>query len=107
MRSAMAIAFGDGRQRPSSRSPNAHGVPRAEEEHAHRLALVEDRQDRERREGVLRLRVVTHDLEQRVRRRVLDDERLAAREHLLDLGVLREIDGQIAELLVVADAATT
>ena len=31
-----------------------------------------------------------------------DDERLAAREHLLDLGVLREVDGQVAQLLVVA-----
>ena len=46
--------------------------------------------------------LVADDLEQRVRRGVGDDERLAAREHLLDLGVLREVDGQIAELLVVA-----
>ena len=35
-------------------------------------------------------------------RDVGDDERLAAREHLLDLGVLREIDRQVAQLLVVA-----
>ena len=37
-----------------------------------------------------------------MRRHVGDDERLAAREHLLDLGVLREVDGQVAQLLVVA-----
>jgi len=44
---------------------------------------------------------VARDLEERVRRRVGDDERLAAREDVLDLGVLGEIDGEIAELLVV------
>ena len=32
---------------------------------------------------------------------VLDDEGLTAREHLLDLGILGEVDGEIAELLVV------
>src|SRR5690348_5144968 len=36
-----------------------------------------------------------------MRRSVFDDERRIAREHLLDLGILREIDGQVAELLVV------
>jgi len=37
-----------------------------------------------------------------VSRDVWDDERLATREHLLDLWVVDEIDGQIAQLLVVA-----
>ncbi len=77
------------------------GVPGAQEEDAHRAPLVEDGQDRERAERAL-VALVAHDLEQRVRRDVGDDERLAAREHLLDLGVLREVDGQIAQLLVVA-----
>ncbi len=77
------------------------GVARAQEEDAHRAALVEDGQDRERAERAL-VALVADDLEERVRRHVRDDERLAAREHLLDLGVLGEIDGQIAQTLVVA-----
>ena len=44
----------------------------------------------------------SHDLEKRMGRHVGDDEGLAAREHLLDLGVIREVDRQIAQLLVVA-----
>ncbi len=46
--------------------------------------------------------VVAHQVEERVRRRVLDDERLARGHHLLDLGVLAEVDGQVPQLLVVA-----
>ncbi len=76
-------------------------VPCAQEEDAHGPALVEDRKNRERAEGAL-VALVPHDLQQRVRGHVGDDERLAAREHLLDLRILREVDGQIAQLLVVA-----
>ena len=76
-------------------------VPRPEEEHAHGAPLVEDGQDGERAERAL-VAFVAHDLEERVGGDVGDDEGLAAREHLLDLGVLREIDGQVAQLLVVA-----
>ncbi len=78
-----------------------HGLLRAEEDDAHRAPLVEDRHDRERAVR-LGLCVVAHELEQRVRRRVADDEHLAALEHLLDLGVLRELDRQVPQRLVVA-----
>ncbi len=46
--------------------------------------------------------LVTDNLQKRVSRDVWDDERLSARKHLLDLGVVDEIDGQITQLLVVA-----
>ena len=42
------------------------------------------------------------ELEQRVRRSVSDDEHLATLEHLLDLGVLRQLDREIAQRLVIA-----
>ena len=72
----------------------------AQEEHAHRAPLVDDGEDRERAERQMR-RVVTDDLEDRVGRDVGDDEGLAAAEHLLNLGVLRQHDGEIAQRLVV------
>ncbi len=73
----------------------------AEEEDAERAPLVEDREDRDRREGRRPLPRRAEQLEERMLRGVLDDERLAAREHLLDLGVLLEVDRQVTELLVV------
>ena len=74
---------------------------RAEEEHAHRLTVVEDRQDRERRERGAAARLRPDELHERMRRGVFDDERLPARQDLLDLGILREIDRKVTELLVV------
>ena len=41
------------------------------------------------------------DLEERVDRGIGNDERLSAREHLLDLGVVAEVDREIAQVLVV------
>ncbi len=46
--------------------------------------------------------LVAHDLEQRVGGDVGYEQRLATREHLLDLGIFREVDGQVTQLLVVA-----
>src|SRR6202034_4010825 len=73
---------------------------RAQEEDPHRAPFVEDGEDRERAERA-RVRVVADDLEEGMGRRVGDDERAAAPEHLLDLGVLAEVDRQVAEGLVV------
>ena len=92
---------GDGARARKLVLAEGHGLPAAEEQDAHGLVLEQDRQQRERAERG-RGHVGAHDVEERMRRRVLDDERLARLHDLLDLGVLAELDGQVAELFVVA-----
>ena len=81
--------------------PEDEGVLGAQEEDAHGARFVEDGENRERAESAA-LTLVANELAECVGREIWNDEGLAAGEHLRDLGVVREIDGQVAELLVVA-----
>jgi hypothetical protein len=76
-------------------------VPGAQEEHAHGPPLEDDGQESERAE-TRGGEPLAHDVEQGMRARVADDERLARGHDFADLGVLGELDGQVAQVLVVA-----
>ena len=73
----------------------------AQEEHAHRLLLPHDREQRERAEHAVG-HAAAHALEHRVGRRVADRQRGAGPQHLEDLGVLVEVDAEVLDLLIVA-----
>jgi hypothetical protein len=100
------VAEGDGhgaRDRAAERErpvTERVALPRPEREHAHRATFVEDGQDRDRREGEL-VPLAAKDLEHGVGRRVGDDERGPRRQNLLYFWVFSQIDGEVAELLVV------
>jgi hypothetical protein len=92
---------GDGPVERELAGAEGEHVPRAKEEHAHGPAFEHDGQERERAEA-RGGKPLAHDVKQGMRARVADDERLARRHDFADLGVLGELDGQVAQVLVVA-----
>jgi hypothetical protein len=92
---------GDGPEKRELAVSEGEHVPRAQKEHAERLVFEQNGHERERAES-RRGKTLAYDFEQGVRSRVADDERFARRHDLADLRILLEVDGQVAQVLVVA-----
>ena len=98
----MAMALATVRQSAISCSPKARRRRRAQEEHPHRAPFVQDRQERERA-NVRAWQIVAHDARGADGSRIGDDERLARwRAPAGSRDTVREVDRQIAKVLVVA-----